>query len=120
MTDLAELPYWLALRRAGLGSRNFALLLAHFKTIGAAWLATPEELARAGIDSQYQRAVAKAQRDFRGEAETAHAELIRGEAAVHCAAPMQTACQQRFGRLTWRPCKGFRARDCTPHDLTVA
>jgi DNA processing protein len=71
MSDPAELPYWLALRRAGLGSRNFALLLAHFKSIGAAWQAAPDDLARAGIDSQYQRAIAKAQREFRGEDELA-------------------------------------------------
>jgi DNA processing protein len=69
MTDAAELPYWLALRRAGLGSRNFALLLAHFKDITTAWSAPPSELVRAGIDSQYQRAIAKARRDFRGDAE---------------------------------------------------
>ena len=43
-----ELPYWLALRRAGLGSTNFALLLARFGTIENAWRAPAEQLASAG------------------------------------------------------------------------
>lgn len=60
----SELPLWLALRRAGLGSRNFALLLARFSTIEAAWNASPDAIARAGIDAQYVRAVAKAKSTF--------------------------------------------------------
>lgn len=64
-----ELPYWLALRRAGLGSTNFALLLATFKTVEAAWAASTEALAAAGIDRQYVRAVAKARSTFDPDAE---------------------------------------------------
>jgi DNA processing protein len=66
-----ELPYWLALRRAGLGSTNFALLLAHFGSVGVAWSAPLEELTRAGIDRQYVRAVNKARTSFDGEREMA-------------------------------------------------
>ena len=54
------LPYWLALRRAGLGSTNFSLLLKHFGTIDAAWDAPPAEIQRAGLDAQFQRAFQKA------------------------------------------------------------
>ncbi len=60
----SELPYWLALRRAGLGSRNFALLLARFSTIEAAWNAPAEAVARAGLDAQYVRAMGKARASF--------------------------------------------------------
>jgi len=59
-----ELPLWLALRRAGLGSTNFALLLARFGTIEEAWNAPPEALAGAGLDPQYVRAVNKARTTF--------------------------------------------------------
>lgn len=59
-----ELPYWLALRRAGLGSTNFALLLARFSSIEAAWNAEPAEVAGAGLDPQYVRAMAKARATF--------------------------------------------------------
>lgn len=59
-----ELPYWLALRRAGLGSTNFALLLARFGSIEAAWHARAQELSAAGIDSQYLRGVEKARQTF--------------------------------------------------------
>ena len=64
-----ELPYWLALRRAGLGSTNFALLLARFGTIEAAWCSPAEQLASAGLDPQYVRAVAKAKATFDGPRE---------------------------------------------------
>ncbi len=64
-----ELPYWLALRRAGLGSTNFALLLARFRTITAAWEAPIEEVGRAGLDAQYVRAVTKARANFDGDGE---------------------------------------------------
>lgn len=64
MSDDPELPYWLALRRAGLGSTNFALLLARFGTITTAWSAQPDALAAAGIDAQYVRAMAKARNTF--------------------------------------------------------
>lgn len=76
MTERGELPYWLALRRAGLGSRNFALLLAHFRSIQAAWDASPDDLAGAGIDRQYRRAFAKAHEQFRGEEELAQLERL--------------------------------------------
>ncbi len=69
MSDHPELPYWLALRRAGLGSTNFALLLAHFSTLTDAWDAPAEEIARAGLDAKFARAVAKARANFDAEAE---------------------------------------------------
>jgi DNA processing protein len=65
----SDLPYWLALRRAGLGTSNFALLLARFGTIEAAWNASPEAIASAGLEAQYQRAVAKARATLDAEAE---------------------------------------------------
>lgn len=69
MDQHPELPYWLALRRAGLGSTNFALLLARFKTIESAWHAGAEKVAGAGLEPQYQRALAKAKVDFDGNRE---------------------------------------------------
>ncbi len=56
----AELPLWLALRRAGLGSTNFALLLKHFGAITSAWDAPADEIGRAGLEPQYVRAFSKA------------------------------------------------------------
>jgi DNA processing protein len=64
-----ELPYWLALRRAGLGSTNFSLLLARFRSISAAWAADPNALAASGMDAQYVRAMLKARASFDGERE---------------------------------------------------
>lgn len=64
MSDTEELPYWLALRRAGLGSTNFSLLLTRFGSISAAWDAPPDELAAAGIDPQYIRGFARARASF--------------------------------------------------------
>ncbi len=69
VTQHPELPYWLALRRAGLGSTNFALLLARFGTIEAAWNAPADALGGAGIDPQYVRAIAKARAAFDGKRE---------------------------------------------------
>ena len=69
MEQHPELPYWLALRRAGLGSINFALLLARFGTVESAWNARVEQLASAGLDPQYVRGVAKAKAGFDGERE---------------------------------------------------
>ncbi len=66
-----ELPYWLALRRSGLGSTNFALLLARFSSIESAWHADPSALAAAGLEPQYLRAVAKARGAFDPERELA-------------------------------------------------
>jgi len=64
-----ELPKWLALRRAGLGSTNFALLLKHFQTIERAWDAERAEVARAGLDAQFLRAFEKARGSFDPAAE---------------------------------------------------
>ena len=64
-----ELPYWLALRRGGLGSTNFALLLAHFGTIEEAWNAPADLLGWAGIEPQYLRAVQKARHSFDADRE---------------------------------------------------
>jgi DNA processing protein len=65
----SELPYWLALRRTGLGSTNFSLLLARFGCIEDAWRATPEALASAGLERQYLAAMAKAKANFDPERE---------------------------------------------------
>ncbi len=69
-----DLPYWLALRRAGLGSTNFSLLLAHFGDIASAWTAPAAELSAAGLDRQYLRAVEKARSSFDGDAELSRLE----------------------------------------------
>lgn len=69
MEQHPELAYWLALRRAGLGSTNFALLLARFGNIESAWAASNERLASAGLDAQYLRAVSKAKQAFDAEHE---------------------------------------------------
>jgi DNA processing protein len=66
-----DLPLWLALRRAGLGSTNFALLLARFGSVEEAWGASAESLASAGLDPQYLRAVSKARATFDAERELA-------------------------------------------------
>jgi DNA processing protein len=62
---------WLALRRAGLGSTNFALLLKAFGNIEAAWHAPAEAVGRAGLDPQFVRAVEKARANFDSDAELA-------------------------------------------------
>jgi DNA processing protein len=64
MSDDSELPYWLALRRAGLGSVNFSLLLARFGSIEQAWEASPEALGGAGLEAQYLAAMKKARASF--------------------------------------------------------
>lgn len=69
MHEHPELPYWLALRRAGLGSTNFALLLKHFSSISAAWEAPADHVGRAGLEQQYVRAFAKAKANFDPDAE---------------------------------------------------
>jgi len=71
MSEHPELPYWLALRRAGLGSTNFALLLARFSTISAAWAAPVDEIGRAGLDTKFVRAVERARASFAPETELA-------------------------------------------------
>lgn len=80
VTHHPELPYWLALRRAGLGSTNFALLLARFGTVEAAWGAPTGAVAAAGIDPQYLRAMAKAQSGFDPEKELGLLEHHRARA----------------------------------------
>ncbi len=60
---------WLALRRAGLGSTNFALLLKAFGNIEEAWGATSDAIGRAGLDPQFVRAVQKARTNFDPAAE---------------------------------------------------
>ncbi|MCL4230348.1 MAG: DNA-processing protein DprA [Dehalococcoidia bacterium] len=74
MSDHPELPYWLALRRAGLGSTNFALLLARFSTITAAWDASVDDVTRAGLEGKYARAFARARTTFDADAELASLE----------------------------------------------
>jgi DNA processing protein len=71
MGNHPDLAYWLALRRAGLGSTNFALLLARFRSIAEAWEASPRDLREAGLDAQYARAVEKARQSFDGARELA-------------------------------------------------
>ncbi len=71
MSEHPELPYWLALRRAGLGSTNFALLLARFSNISTAWDAPLDEIGRAGLDAKFVRAVERARSTFAAEAELA-------------------------------------------------
>lgn len=71
MSDTDELPYWLALRRAGLGSTNFSLLLTRFGSISAAWRATADDLAAAGIEPKYLRGFTKARATFDPEVELA-------------------------------------------------
>ena len=65
---------WLALRRAGLGSTNFALLLKAFGNIEAAWEASAEQIGRAGIEPQFGRAIQKARSSFAPESELASLE----------------------------------------------
>jgi DNA processing protein len=81
MSDDTELPYWLALRRAGLGSTNFSLLLARFGSISDAWGADAGALASAGLDAQYLRAMAKARAAFDPERELG--EMARHEARAY-------------------------------------
>lgn len=69
MSDGADLPYWLVLRRAGLGTTNFALLIRAFENMRDAWMAPSGELARAGIDAQYVRAIDRARAKFDPDAE---------------------------------------------------
>ena len=69
MTAHPNLPYWLALRRAGLGSTNFSLLLARFGDIRTAWDEAPASLAAAGVEPQYVRAIGKAKAAFDGDRE---------------------------------------------------
>ncbi len=69
MENDRELAYWLALRRAGLGSTNFSLLLARFSSIGEAWEQPLEAIRAAGVDAQYVRAFAKAHARFDPDAE---------------------------------------------------
>jgi len=69
VTGHPDLPYWLALRRGGLGSTNFSLLLARFGDIKTAWDAGTASLTAAGIEPQYVRSIGKAKASFDGERE---------------------------------------------------
>jgi DNA processing protein len=64
-----DLPYWLALRRAGLGSTNFSLLLARFSDIGTAWRAPADAIGKAGLDPQFVRSFERARATFDGQEE---------------------------------------------------
>jgi DNA processing protein len=65
----AELPYWLALRRAGLGTVSFSRLIATFSTIEESWQADSADLKRAGLDTKYTRAFLKAKNTFEADRE---------------------------------------------------
>lgn len=69
MSDGDELPYWLALRRAGLGSTSFALLLAKFGSIADAWRAEPGDWRAAGVEDAYARSLARVRASFDAEQE---------------------------------------------------
>ena len=71
MEQHPELPYWLALRRAGLGSTNFALLLARFGTVEAAWNASGRTPRLGRPRSPVRAGVAKAKAGFDAERELA-------------------------------------------------
>ncbi len=60
----AELPYWLALRRAGLGAVSFSRLITTFSTIKDSWRADTADLKGAGLDAKYTRAFSKARNSF--------------------------------------------------------
>jgi DNA processing protein len=74
MDPRSGLPYWLALRRAGLGSTNFALLLKHFGTIEDAWAVGSDAVRAAGLDPQYVRGFTKAHATFDPDRELAELE----------------------------------------------
>jgi DNA processing protein len=74
MDSSSGLPYWLALRRAGLGSTNFSLLLKRFGTIEEAWAAPTDEVRAAGLDPQYLRSFTKAHATFDAARELAELE----------------------------------------------
>lgn len=59
-----ERAQWIALRRAGLGSASFALLISRFGSIAAAWEASADEVGRAGLDPKFIRAFERARREF--------------------------------------------------------
>lgn len=64
-----EVVYWLALRRAGLGSVNFSLLLKRFGTVRDAWQSADVEIAAAGLEPQFVRAFGRARQGFDPDAE---------------------------------------------------
>lgn len=74
--DRDELPYWLALRRAGLGSTNFALLLARFGSITEAWEADERSIVAAGVDPRYVRAMLRARGTFDADRELSLVEKL--------------------------------------------
>jgi DNA processing protein len=64
-----DLPCWLALRRAGLGTTNFTKLLAAFGDIGSAWDASTASLRAAGLTAPFVRSFEKARQQFDPEGE---------------------------------------------------
>lgn len=66
MNDEEERGYWIALRRAGLGSASFALLIARFGSIAEAWRAPVDVVATAGLDGKFVRAFERARREYAG------------------------------------------------------
>ncbi len=79
MSDVQERAYWLALRRAGLGSSSFALLIARFGSIGEAWRQPVEQLRKAGLEARYLTAFERARQRFdpAGELELLERHRIR-------------------------------------------
>jgi DNA processing protein len=67
----ADLAYWLALRRAGLGTTNFALLVRHFPTLRDAWESPAQEIGRAGVEAQYVHAIERARAKIKPDDELA-------------------------------------------------
>lgn len=67
----AERAHWIALRRAGLGSTSFALLIARFGSIASAWEAPADEIGQTGLDAKFVRAFERARREFDAAAELA-------------------------------------------------
>jgi len=64
-----ERAQWIALRRAGLGSTSFALLVARFGSIAAAWEAPADDIGKAGLDAKFVRAFERARREFDADRE---------------------------------------------------
>ncbi|MCS7296451.1 MAG: DNA-processing protein DprA [Dehalococcoidia bacterium] len=69
MDPTTERAQWIALRRAGLGSTSFALLVARFGSIAAAWEAPADDIGKAGLDAKFVRAFERARREFDADRE---------------------------------------------------
>jgi len=77
VSDVQERAYWLALRRAGLGSSSFALLIARFGSIAEAWRRPSEEIRKAGLEARYVTAFERARQRCDPEEELALLERYR-------------------------------------------